>query len=88
MSAPATSLAPGNPLARLGAVCHARGPRGVATRLEDLESWIADEGKLFHDSFSSSIDTVAGWMSHDLEAFAGKTEFSKTENSPASCFQN
>ena len=58
------------------------------TEKAHVNDWISDEGKLFHESFSSSIDTVAGWMSHDLEAFAGKTEFSKTENSPASCFQN
>ncbi len=39
----ARSLPPAHPVGRLGAVCRTRGPRGVATRLRDLEAWIADD---------------------------------------------
>ena len=47
MAAPAPSLLSTNPVGRLGRVCRTRGPRDVATRLEDLEAWIADDMAAF-----------------------------------------
>lgn len=49
-----TSSTTTNPVARLGAVCASRGPQDVATRLRDLEAWIADD----LDALESELATL------------------------------
>jgi hypothetical protein len=54
----------------------------------DIENWLLQDGKLFHDSFTEGVDTFARWMARDLEAFATKTELPETDDAPETCFQD
>jgi hypothetical protein len=54
----------------------------------DIENWLLQDGKLFHDTFTEGVDTFARWMARDLEAFATKTELPKTDDAPETCFQD
>jgi hypothetical protein len=54
----------------------------------DIENWLLQDGKLFHDTFTEGVDTFARWMARDLEAFATKTELPETDDAPETCFQD
>jgi len=54
----------------------------------DIEDWLLEDGKLFHDTFTEGVDTFARWMARDLDAFATKTELPETDDAPETCFQD
>jgi hypothetical protein len=53
----------------------------------DVEDWLVDDGKRFHDAFSEGIRQIAEWMARDLEAFATRTELRGDDDTPPSCYQ-
>ena len=54
----------------------------------DVEDWLLEDGKRFHEAFSEGIGTIAGWMARDLEAFATRTELRGSDDTPPSCYQD
>jgi len=55
---------------------------------QNVEVWLADDGKAFGDAFQQAAATFARWMARDMEAFTTRTPQPKTDAAPKTCFQD
>lgn len=58
-----------------------------STGRRHVDAWTADGGTAMADAFRQALDDLSRWMADDLTSFSNQTERKKSDNAPASCFQ-